>query len=100
MVSQAELILRVITLWFLVLSQFFRDGMGPFKLNYIGLHNFSFVLCSDPEILPPPPLSENLNILPQVTESLKRDTNNIIVGSYENHMKVHNKFNVLTMFQS
>ena len=31
MVSQAELILRVITLWFLVLSQFFRDGMGPFK---------------------------------------------------------------------
>ena len=33
MVSQAELILRVITLWFLVLYQFFfRDGMGPFKL--------------------------------------------------------------------
>ena len=31
MVSQAELILRVITSWFLVLSQFFRDGMGPFK---------------------------------------------------------------------
>ena len=31
MVSQAELILRVITLLFLVLSQFFRDGMGPFK---------------------------------------------------------------------
>ena len=31
MVSQAELILRVITLWFLVLSQFFRDGMGPFN---------------------------------------------------------------------
>ena len=31
MVSQAELILRVITLWFLVLSQFFRDSMGPFK---------------------------------------------------------------------
>ena len=31
MVSQAELIPRVITLWFLVLSQFFRDGMGPFK---------------------------------------------------------------------
>ena len=24
---------RVITLWFLVLSQFFRDGMGPFKLE-------------------------------------------------------------------
>ena len=32
MVSQAELILRVITVWFLVLSQFFRDGMGPFKV--------------------------------------------------------------------
>ena len=31
MVSQAEFILRVITLWFLVLSQFFRDGMGPFN---------------------------------------------------------------------
>ena len=31
MVPEAELILRVITLWFLVLSQFFRDGMGPFK---------------------------------------------------------------------
>ena len=31
MVSQAELILRVTTLWFFALSQFFRDGMGPFK---------------------------------------------------------------------
>ena len=31
MVSQAELILRVITLWFLILSQFFKDGMGPFN---------------------------------------------------------------------
>ena len=31
LVSQAELILRVVTLWFLVLSQCFRDGMGPFK---------------------------------------------------------------------
>ena len=31
MVWQAELILRVITLWFLVLSKFFRDSMGPFK---------------------------------------------------------------------
>ena len=30
MVSQAEF-LRVITLWFLVLSQFFKDGIGPFK---------------------------------------------------------------------
>ena len=35
MVSQAELILRVITLWFLVLSQFFRDGMGPFNMYTI-----------------------------------------------------------------
>ena len=32
MVSQAELILRVITLWFLDLSHFFRDSMGHFKL--------------------------------------------------------------------
>ena len=32
MVSQAELILRDITLWFLVLSQF-RDGMGPFNFH-------------------------------------------------------------------
>ena len=31
MVSRAELILRV-RIWFLVLSQFFRDGMGPFKI--------------------------------------------------------------------
>ena len=31
MVSQAELVLKVINLWFLVLSHFFRDGMGPFK---------------------------------------------------------------------
>ena len=32
MASQAALILRVITLRFLALSQFFfRDGMGPFK---------------------------------------------------------------------
>ena len=33
MFLQAELILRVITLWFLVLSQLFRDGMGPFNAN-------------------------------------------------------------------
>ena len=33
MVSKAGLILRVITLWFLVLSQIFRHGMGPFKNN-------------------------------------------------------------------
>ena len=32
LVSQAELILRVITLWFLVSSQFFGDNMGPFKI--------------------------------------------------------------------
>ena len=31
--SQAELILRVITLWFLVLSQFFRDSIGPFNIR-------------------------------------------------------------------
>ena len=31
--SQAELILRVITPWFLVLSQFFRDGICLFKFN-------------------------------------------------------------------
>ena len=31
MVSQAALILRVITLWFLALSPFFRDGMDPFE---------------------------------------------------------------------
>ena len=32
MVSQAELVIRVITLWFLVLSQFYYriDGMGTF----------------------------------------------------------------------
>ena len=35
MVSQAELILRVITLWFLVLSQFLRDGMGPFNTTVL-----------------------------------------------------------------
>ena len=33
MVSQAKLILRVITLLFLVSSQFFRVGMGPFKVS-------------------------------------------------------------------
>ena len=31
MVSQAELIFKVITLWFLVLSQFFIGDMGPFN---------------------------------------------------------------------
>ena len=31
MISQAELILRVMNLWFLVLSQVFRNGMGHFK---------------------------------------------------------------------
>ena len=31
MVSQTELI---ITLWFLVLSQLFRDSMGPFKVIF------------------------------------------------------------------
>ena len=33
MVSQAELISKGITLWFLVLSQFFRDGIGPFNAD-------------------------------------------------------------------
>ena len=33
MISEAELILRVISLWFQVLSQFSRDGMGPFKFE-------------------------------------------------------------------
>ena len=32
MVSQAEIIIRVTTLWFLVLSQFSRDGIGPFNV--------------------------------------------------------------------
>ena len=36
MVSEAEFILRVITLWFLVLSQFFRDGISPFKRKVTG----------------------------------------------------------------
>ena len=40
MVSQAELILRVITLWFLVLSNFFRDGMGPLKPSMIEIWFF------------------------------------------------------------
>ena len=31
--SQAEIIVRVITLWFLVLFQFFRDGTGPFNFK-------------------------------------------------------------------
>ena len=37
MVSQAELILRVITLWFPFLSQFFRDSMGLFKMITINI---------------------------------------------------------------
>ena len=43
MVSQAELILRVITLCFLVLSQFFRDGMGPFKKGRFIRYSKSFI---------------------------------------------------------
>ena len=42
MLSQAELFLRVITLWFLVLSQFFRDGMGitlPVAVSYNKFHD-------------------------------------------------------------
>ena len=32
---------KVITLWFLVLSQFFRDGMGPFKVA----SDYEFCAC-------------------------------------------------------
>ena len=47
MVSQAELILRVITLWFLVLTHFFRDGMGPFKHTICCFKHFRVpTLCS------------------------------------------------------
>ena len=56
MVSQAELILRVITPWFLVLSQFFRDIMGPFKQVYfsefgilcmsLGIFSLNFDMCN------------------------------------------------------
>ena len=34
MVSQAALILRVITLWFLALSEFYRDSMDPYKKDF------------------------------------------------------------------
>ena len=44
MVSQAELILMVITPWFLVLSQFFRDRMGPL-LTPFSPHLDLYVLC-------------------------------------------------------
>ena len=40
MVSQAELI----TLWFLVLSQFFRDGMGPFNIILVLLFESTYML--------------------------------------------------------
>ena len=46
MVSQKELILRVITLWFLVLSQFFRDGMGPFNLCSSSVDLYFDLCCS------------------------------------------------------
>ena len=39
MLSEAELILSVITLWFLVSSQFFRDGMGPFNFALLNTHS-------------------------------------------------------------
>ena len=39
MVSQTEMILRVITFWFLVLSQFFRDCMGLLKARHYPLFN-------------------------------------------------------------
>ena len=42
MVSQAELILGVITLWFLVLSQFFLEMVWvPLNLYYIFFQNFN-----------------------------------------------------------
>ena len=56
-VSQAELILKVITLWFLVLSQFFRDSMGPFKVyiktlreNILQLEGVVCINCSPTEV--------------------------------------------------
>ena len=33
-VGQCAAAIRVITLWFLVLSQFFRDGMGPYNCSF------------------------------------------------------------------
>ena len=55
MVLQEELILRVITLWFLVLSQFSRIGMGPFKINMVDLYGRLFcvqsILCNVGEVI-------------------------------------------------
>ena len=51
MVSQAEIIQRVITLWFLVLSQVFRDGMGPFKLIQEYIPGQVSVLLKSDEVL-------------------------------------------------
>ena len=42
MVSSAELFLRVITLWFLVLSDIFKDGMGPFNDTFAALCKRNF----------------------------------------------------------
>ena len=44
MVSQAELIPGGITFWFLVLSQYFRDGMGRFKQLRKNLFAFEQVI--------------------------------------------------------
>ena len=42
MTSQAELISKGYLPWFLVLSQFFRDGMGPFKLTLYFIYIFRY----------------------------------------------------------
>ena len=44
MVSQKEMILKVITFRFLVLSQFFRDGMGLFKYRLCLFHQCNNLL--------------------------------------------------------
>ena len=58
MVSQAELILRVITHCVLVLSQFFRAGMGPFKLKKQA-NNTIYTAQIHKNILPTRPIIHN-----------------------------------------
>ena len=50
MVSSVELFLRVITLWFLVLSDFFKDSMRPFNDTFAALckRNFKIKMFSKP----------------------------------------------------
>ena len=50
MVSSVELFLRDITLWFLVLSDFFKDSMGPFNDTFAALckRNFKIKMFSKP----------------------------------------------------